>query len=341
MKKLILIISLVSLLISCNKDTNMKGSVELTDLIPGAQNLTLTVHTKNINSISYCIYESDLPNNDLIRISPSGEENLVIPGLKPATEYVIKFVAEDKNDKEIIREQKFETLEAYSFAKKTVIHKFTGTWCKFCPSMTSAIEELATENPNKFYLIAVHCGNDPLKTNFAESLCSKFSITGYPTALFDYTYKTQNARKEELESKLETCFEKIPATSGISITSEITGDVLSVDVKVDFTDKGNYRICCALLEDNINIPNTVGSKDGYYHHVLRDLATSDMGNVIGKKLAGESYNKKYNFNIQEGWNKDNLSIIVYTLAENKNYKFYINNANTAKIGESVKPEIIQ
>ena len=65
----------------------------------------------------------------------------------------------------------------------TIVEIGTGTWCNFCAGSAIGADDLMG-NGHRVGIINYH-SNDPYDTNESEARISYYSITGYPTAVFD------------------------------------------------------------------------------------------------------------------------------------------------------------
>lgn len=202
-----------------------------------------------------------------------------------------------------------QTQQAEPFYRRVLVQKFTATWCGFCPQMTSALEQLEEEVPERMTQMAIHV-TDSFAVTEGERLSTDFQIISLPQAVFDYV-EIENQMIANLRAALNAELEK-PAECGIAIASNVERNTIRIDAKIRFAESGQYRVCCALIEDGLNYEGG-SSVDGYYHHVLRYFATSRTGDDLGERQAGEEYPCHYEIAAGNTWMTSNCDVVVYVL----------------------------
>ena len=105
-------------------------------------------------------------------------------------------------------------------------------------------------------------------------------------------------------------------------------------VKASVTNE--YRILPFLVEDGIVADQDGGSSDYVHDNVVRAAgAASLVGDRLNTIEKDAEATKSYTFNVQNGWNTDNMRVVVCVLNSSNGVDFYGNNAATCGIDESI------
>lgn len=221
-----------------------------------------------------------------------------------------------------------------TYFRHVLVLKFTGTWCTYCPNMTSALETVEEAYPGRMIIMAMHSG-DAYEVGEQAALANTFKVTGLPTSVFDYR-ETSSYSVALLKAKVKRSLTEFPAVCGVALASRTEGGKVKIDATVRFQQTGDYKICCAVTEDGIHAPGTSGSRDGYYHHVTRAFATSASGDDIGNRTAGEEYKRSFEIEADDAWALDKCHVVVYVFDRQpgENTVYYVNNAATCPVDGS-------
>lgn len=196
------------------------------------------------------------------------------------------------------------------FYQQVLVQKFTGTWCGYCPMMTAALEKLDREIPARMTIMAVHV-NDSFSISDGEKLANAYNISSIPKAVFDYRFITTYG-SAELTEALNTEISEYPSVCGVALESTVEDNQIYVDAKIRFAEAGQYRVCCAVIEDGLRYSGGTSS-DGYYQHVLRKYATSHTGEDIGYCEAGVEFPCSYTIPVGGKWTIQNCKVLVYVM----------------------------
>lgn len=217
-----------------------------------------------------------------------------------------------------------------TFYRKVLVQKYTATWCGFCPQMTAALAKLDEEVPNRMVVMAIHT-NDSFSITDGERLVSDFKISSIPRAVFDYRVMTDRS-PAELKNALDGELKDYPAVCGIAATSKVEGNQIVTEAKIRIAESGKYRVCCAVIEDNLQFQGG-SSADGYYHHVLRKFATPRIGEALGDCEAGMEYPCAYSIPVGKEWDLANCSVLFYVMKEESAEAVYTNNVVSCAAGK--------
>ena len=226
--------------------------------------------------------------------------------------------------------------------KNAILEEFTGVNCVYCPDGHKIANQLAENNPGRFFAINIHQGmyanaTPDFRTEFGDAISAQSGLSGYPMGTINrhnfFGTKTaldrgswSNCAEQIME---QDSYVNIAATSTIdAVTRE-----LSVTVELYYTDNAavptNY-LNVALLQNNILGPQTGMSYnptqiiDGKYNHthMLRHLLTGQWGDIIETTSEGTFVSKTYVYTIPEHlrnveYDIQNLEVIVFIAESNQ------------------------
>lgn len=201
------------------------------------------------------------------------------------------------------------------FWHRSMIMKFTGTWCGYCPFMDEALAIAERIYPDEFEAACLHYG-DEYQPDCAEAFVNRFGIHNYPTALQDFrvsipNYSPTAYTAELFKAVLDEQESYYPPVTGISFTSSLKGSTITVDVKIYAKKADDYRVTVLLLEDGVK--GTQAGADGSYEHnnMIRLALSSPSGNDAQIDSDGSIWSKNFSGTVPYGCNESNLSVLVY------------------------------
>ena len=241
--------------------------------------------------------------------------------------------------------------------KVVVGEEATGTWCQWCPR-GAVYMDLFEETYGDYWIgIAVHNG-DPMADPVYDAGMGAL-IGGYPSAVVDRgTDVDPSAMNADFLDRLQT--EPAAVILNGANWDPVTR-VLDVSVKTTFSQNAsnNYRIACALTEDNVtgtssgynqsnayagggngvmggyeSLPNPVPAAQMIYDHVARAISPSFEGSsasLPGTINAGESHISNFSFTLPADWDENNMHIIGLLIDPSGR----IDNAASTSISEAV------
>ncbi len=219
--------------------------------------------------------------------------------------------------------------ESAEFDAARTIHKnvifffFTATWCGPCTTLKANMKTFMTTHGENTVPVNSYSSdsNGKVSTPVTETFISqfgkdnRFGMSSYPYTIVDLNSGFGSSIEvENIEYYYDTSMEN-PATTGIKVESAISGGKVNATVTVGASKAADYKIGILLVEDNVVCyQNAEG--DNYNHtNVLRAKAMDDIfGEELGSMEVGETVTKDYSFDIASGWNPENLSVVVYTVA---------------------------
>lgn len=266
--------------------------------------------------VTFAVFEDDVPiTGAVVRRCDTGEElgGPFVADDPGCYRFVAEFDGRVSDETVVAADAPFEP--AGAFYRRVLVQKFTGTWCIYCPQMTEALDRLDGEYPERMVHMSVHV-SDGFTVPDGSELAYVFGIASIPQALFDCRTK-ESYLLASLRSALETELESYPARCGVAVESERTADgKINVEARVRCTADGDYRVCCAVVEDSLYREGGT-SADGYYHRVLRKFVgpSSYRGTAIGGCEEGWEYPCAFSGSIGSAWRTERCRVVVYVLAE--------------------------
>ena len=238
-----------------------------------------------------------------------------------------------------------------SFKKRVLLTQFTSTGCTYCPSATKLLRELAAdpEYMDKFVLGACHAdmanyqnGDDPADFSGNISFMNAFRIQGFPTLTMDLDKQANVFNSVQVKEQLNSYYGDGTSLAGISVNSEINGNMLIVNAAVKAGQSGKYRVGAWLLEDGIYGRQTSALDESYniHDHCIRmiDAGSHYMGHDLGLLSAGDSAERIFAIRIDATkWNIDNCKILLYATSPYGSEQV-VNNAVVVPIGSAVAYE---
>ena len=240
--------------------------------------------------------------------------------------------------------------QSMPFHHQSLIMRFTGTWCGWCPYMNKAVSIAQEQYPGKLQHLALHSGGD-LDFLDTSSLIYQYGITGFPTGIVDGRICVENTRYPEVTATgLVDAFlqteKEYPTVSAAAICSELMGNALVIDVRSYFKEAGAYKITVLLLEDGIINPQA-GGEDPYVHNSVARLSVTDIrGELFDIEADNTTRDFHYETTVPSGCVVGNMRVLVYyqrkfgalpVIQTDGSYgDFFVDNCATASLG-TVKP----
>lgn len=232
------------------------------------------------------------------------------------------------------------------FYRKVFTQYFTSTGCHSCPNMNKALKSLSQEYQDRMVIGSFHMNYsavmDPMAIDVTTSYMRDVLYTsGLPGCFLDLRSDTNcyglTPEKTTMEN-IDRMLADYPAACGVKIDSK--HDAAKGTITVKFTVKASvtneYRILPFLVEDGIVANQDGGSSDYVHDNVVRAAgAASLVGDRLNTIEKDAEAPKSYTFNVQNGWNTDNMRVVVCVLNSSNGVDFYGNNAATCGIDESI------
>lgn len=242
---------------------------------------------------------------------------------------------------------------AREFLHKSLFMRFTATWCGYCPMMAAAIASAREELPGKIEQVCLHGGGSELEFAPTTSLMNQYGVGGFPSGVVDGRAFINNASKisstaAAIVSAVQETENTYPVVTGVAMSTELSGGVLSAQVKVYVKAAGKYKITALILEDDIDkaqVDYNDGNHDSYNH--------SDVARVALTAIKGDAFTIEnddtvkefiYSSPVSAAFNPEKLRVLVYiqrefgdqpVIASGKYGGYYVDNAASVKAGSSL------
>lgn len=240
---------------------------------------------------------------------------------------------------------------ATAYAHKLFAMQFTSVGCTNCPQLSALLKAIEKENPGKLAIAAFHMDyhmEDPMKVEQTEMYRKMLGgFSGIPRLFFNLrrTETEMNSVKTIIDREMQREFANFPPTCGVAIGTEYdaASRALTVEAKVTSNVDNNYRCLVLLVEDGIVSYQLNGGDDYVHNNVVRDVLSEEIkGDDLGSVDANEEAVRTYSYTLPEGWNAENMNVIVTMLTSlDGGSTFVSNNTAKCKLGESVDYQLAE
>ena len=244
-----------------------------------------------------------------------------------------------------------------AFYHRSLILRFTATWCGYCPTMAHSLAAAHEKYPDRFVSVDVHGNGSNLEFNGHGPLSDLFLVTGYPSSYMDFRRTISNYEPTYycyfFNRYLQEQEENYPAVTTAALESSLSGDNLNVDVTLYVKEEGDYKVAVYLTESGIvgfQSDHTDGDKDDYQHDdVVRLSLTSVLGDDFSVVSANTRLKRSYSVTIPSKYDRNKLKLLVYiqraygsmTRLQDDSYgDYYVDNCVYAEVGRSVPPAVV-
>jgi hypothetical protein len=209
---------------------------------------------------------------------------------------------------------------------KVVVEIATGTWCQYCPGAAMGAEDLVA-NGKEVAIVEYH-GGDEYENSSGLSRISYYSVTGYPTAVFDGLLKVVGG-----DHTLSMYSQYLPKyNQRIAVPSSFT-----IDVQGENTCLVNYNLTITVnrLEEvtgTLKLHVVVTESDiqeswqgmSELHWVERMMVPSQNGTLLDFS-SGDTQVINLSFAVDDSWVRENSELTVF-----------IQNTTTKEILQGIK-----
>ncbi len=214
------------------------------------------------------------------------------------------------------------TFNVYRFTKKVLVEDYTGTWCGFCPRLAYNLEQ-AEQQDEAVIGVAIHSG-DVMETSATNQLESAYGVSSWPSGRIN-----RNNVWNESVNQILGYLDGNPGL-GLGINSNLSGNTVSVDVKIDYDLPltGN-KIVVYLLEDGLVYPQVnyynedINSpwyqtgdpiSDFVHNNVLKGAFTNIFGDTIPDGVFGEEFTTNFSLTVPASvQDTSKLEIVAFVL----------------------------
>ena len=243
------------------------------------------------------------------------------------------------------------------FYHRSLIFRFTATWCGYCPIMAHSLEVAHEKLPDRFVSVNVHGNSSALMFGSYSALDARFGVTGYPSSYMDYRREIGNYDSDYyyilVDRYLKEQETRYPAVTTAALKSTLTGNKLDVDVTLFFKQADKYKVTVYVTESGIiqyQADHTDGDRSDYRHDdVVRLSLTDVLGDDISVSSPHTRLKRSYSVTIPSGYRKDQLKVLVFVqrafgsqerLQSGDYGEYYVDNCIYGKVGATLAPAIV-
>ena len=241
------------------------------------------------------------------------------------------------------------------FWHRSLAMRFTADWCGYCPNMASGFDAAVKLLPDKLEVVNMH-GSGTYECSSVGTLMDAYYVEGFPTGIVDVradipNYTSYATFAQITQMVIEETESAYQSKTGISFTSSLSGNDISVNVNVYSKETDDYKVSVLLLEDGITswqADYINGDHSDYVHNRVLRLALSDIEGDDARISENTKWNKTYTGRVPSGCNTSNLRVLVYVqkpygtqsrselYSEYVNYgdygDYYVDNSRSEKVG---------
>ena len=223
------------------------------------------------------------------------------------------------------------------FFRRTLITKFTATWCVNCPKMSDAIKTVKKKNTNRIVDIAVHYIDD-LEVPDGKNLAKQFSVSAIPVAVVNLDNESQTSVSSStiLQNYVDKAQASEKAASGIKLNSYEENDFLNVEIETTMAADGEYRLAVAIVQDEIQMAQTGAGSDYVHHSVLKGMLQDNTdGEDLGECSQGDVCSKQYQHSMNSLEKDGKYRLIAYVLIKHTDGSYTVNNVVSCSLMEKI------
>lgn len=233
------------------------------------------------------------------------------------------------------------------FFHRSLIMRFTATWCGYCPMMAESVEKTLEKRPGKFEALSVHGGGSDLQTAASLAIEGNYPIPGYPTGIVDGYYEVGNGLTTTTVMEFimgQALTEKnYDVYTGYGIKSKVVDSKVIVDLDVYVKKAGEYKVTALLVEDGV-VHRQANGNAYAYDYVHDGVVQAAFTNALGDSFSTDEDNVKKNFAyslaVPIGSMVDNLKVVVYVQRTEDKVTF-VDNVASVKVGETLKVAVVE
>lgn len=203
-----------------------------------------------------------------------------------------------------------------SFRHRSLAMRFTADWCGYCPYMATAFSSAKVQLDDCLEMVSIHTDGSSYDFSDANTLVKRFGASSLPVGLIDFRAKVTNHAQTEITAShavavAQETKDSYPVTTGISCSSTLDGDQVTVDLDLYIKEADTYRVVVLLLEDGIVGYQNNGGDDYVHNDVARLALTSMNGDKVEAASDYQIVSRTYTGTVKSSWDKDNLELLVY------------------------------
>ena len=237
------------------------------------------------------------PNEDNVR-----EGSITLNGVDGVTNAVVN----------VTQMGRLEADYGSEFLRRSVMMRFTATWCGNCPRMNVGLMDAIENDPRHILPLSVHVWQSEGGLNYdaGEDYADYFRIDGLPAGFMNNYAEIggsyPSAIVQEIINDLAVeAVEDLPANTMAAGTSRIENGNIVVDLSIASKQAGEYLVSVFVLEDGM-----VYSSDYVHNNVARAEMTPMWGEAVSLTANG-LLERTFSIPVPESvLDTDNLHILV-------------------------------
>ncbi|MBO6168955.1 MAG: Omp28-related outer membrane protein [Bacteroidales bacterium] len=253
----------------------------------------------------------------------------------------------------------FEMDWSKDFYHRSLFLRFTGTWCGYCPNMASAQKRVSDSFPDKLVCVALHDNASKLKFSGTAALVGQYKVSSFPRGIVDGRCAISNSGLDATANAIENAFKQsqssLPTVTATGLSSELSGNNLSVYADVFIKKAGSYKLTVFLLEDGIVAEQANNYKGGtetdYVHDCVARMAlSSPTGDELSASTDRCHLLKHYSVSIPASYKKENMTLVAFVqraydgnvskIAASDFDGYFVDNCTYSPLGISVPPSLV-
>ena len=203
------------------------------------------------------------------------------------------------------------------FLRRSVMMRFTATWCGNCPRMNVGLMDAIENDPRHILPLSVHVWQSEGGLNYdaGEDYADYFRIDGLPAGFMNNYAEIggsyPSAIVQEIINDLAVeAVEDLPANTMAAGTSRIENGNIVVDLSIASKQAGEYLVSVFVLEDGMVYGQLGGSSDYVHNNVARAEMTPMWGEAVSLTANG-LLERTFSIPVPESvLDTDNLHILV-------------------------------
>ncbi len=179
------------------------------------------------------------------------------------------------------------------FLRRSVMMRFTATWCGNCPRMNVGLMDAIEKDPRHILPLTMHVWQSEGGLNYdaGEDYADYFRIDGLPAGFMNNYAEIggsyPSAIVQEIINDLAVeAVEDLPANTMVAGTARLEDGNVVVDLSIASKEAGEYLVSVFVLEDGIVYEQSGGSSDYVHNNVARAEMTQMWGDPVSLQADG-------------------------------------------------------
>lgn len=176
------------------------------------------------------------------------------------------------------------------FLRRSLVMRFTGNWCGWCPNMNHGIVEAAEKYADHIVPVNMYQGSGALSFPDINTYMNQFGISGFPTAVMNYYAMINNMQPYSVITNVvvdaaEEAVASLPAKTAIAGVVQASETSFDVNVNIACKEAGEYFVTAFILEDGI-----IGTQADYVEGTTHtDYEHNAVNRAVMTDYLGDSY----------------------------------------------------